>query len=373
VRWQRHRHAAKPDFGSCDHERVTQRPTVVAEPLPTQPATDLPEGVDPRRLARRALEVIVLLGVLVLVAVLAPGFGEVRDRLKDASPGWLALAVVFEVLSALSYVLMFRPVFCSIMPWRSAAEVGLSEVGTGSIIPASGAGGIALGAWVLSRAGMRAKTIARRSVAFLLLKSSVNFAAVAVVGVLVFLGILGPSQSVWLTLLPAVLSVLAIAGVAMIGRLPAGPPPSDDDGRLRRSWAHSRVALVGGVAEAGVLLRRHDPLLLLGIVGYWAWDNLALWATFHAVGYAPGASVILLAYLIGQLGGLLPIPGGIGGIDGGLIGTFIVFGTPAAAATAAVLAYRIILFWIPLVLGSVAFVSLRRSMAKPAGFIPCAE
>jgi uncharacterized membrane protein YbhN (UPF0104 family) len=352
---------------------VSERPTLVAETAPTRPATDLPEDVDPRRLARRALEVILLLGVLVLVAVLAPGLGEVRDRLKDASAGWLALAVAFEVLSALSYVLMFRPVFCSIMPWRSAAEVGLSEVGTGSIIPASGAGGIALGAWVLSRAGMRAKTIARRSVAFLLLKSSINFAAVAVVGVVVFLGILGPPQSIWLTLLPAVLSVLAIAGVALIGRLPAGPPPSENDGRLRRWWAHSRTALVGGVAEAGTLLRRHDPLLLLGIVGYWAWDNLALWATFHAVGYAPGASVILLAYLIGQLGGLLPIPGGIGGIDGGLIGTFIVFGAPAAAATAAVLAYRIILFWIPLILGSVAFASLRRSMAKPAGFIPCAE
>jgi hypothetical protein len=337
---------------------VSQRPTLVAETGPVA-SSDLPEGVDPRRLARRALQVIVLLGVLVLVATLAPGLGEVRDRLKDASPGWLAVAVAFEVLSAFSYVLMFRPVFCSIMPWRSAAEVGLSEVATGS--------------WVLSRAGMAAETIARRSVAFLLLKSSVNFVAVAVVGVAVFVGILGPSQSVWLTLFPAVLSVLAIIGVAQISRIPAGPPPSEDDGRLRRLWSHSRAALVTGVAEAGVLLRRHDPLLIVGIVGYWAWDNLALWATFHAVGYSPGAGTILLAYLIGQLGGLLPIPGGIGGIDGGLIGTFIVFGAPAAAATAAVLAYRIILFWIPLILGAIAFASLRRSMARPAGFIPCAD
>jgi uncharacterized membrane protein YbhN (UPF0104 family) len=352
---------------------VEQRPTLVAETGPIRPAADLPEDVDPRRLARRALEVVVLLGVLVLVAVLAPGLGEVRDHLKDASPGWLALAVAFEILSALSYVLMFRPVFCSIMPWRSAAEVGLSEVGTGSIIPASGAGGIALGAWVLSHAGMATETIARRSVAFLLLKSSVNFAAVTVVGLLVFAGILGPSQPVWLTLVPAVLSVAAITGVALIGRLPAGPPPSERDGRLRRLWAHSRAALVTGVAEAGMLLRRHDALLIIGVVGYWAWDNLALWATFHAVGASPGWGTILLAYLIGQLGGLLPIPGGIGGIDGGLIGTFVVFGASASATTAAVLAYRIILFWIPLVLGAIAFASLRRSMARPAGFIPCAE
>jgi uncharacterized protein (TIRG00374 family) len=352
---------------------VRRRPTLVAETGPTKATAALPDEVDPRRLVRRAVQVIVLLAVLVLVAVLAPGLSQVRDRLADASPGWLALAVVLEVLSSLSYVLMFRPVFCSIMPWRSAAEVGLSEVGTGSIIPASGAGGIALGAWVLSRAGMSPQTIARRSVAFLLLKSSVNFAAVTVVGLLVFLGVLGPPQPVWLTLVPAVLAAVAIALVALVGRLPAGRPRRPGDGRLRRLWAQSRSALVTGVAEAGKLLRRHDPLLIVGIAGYWAWDNLALWATFHAVGYAPGTSVILLAYLIGQLGGLLPIPGGVGGIDGGLIGTFVVFGTPAAAATAAVLAYRIILFWIPLLLGAVAFVSLRRSMARPAGFIPCAD
>src|SRR4051794_21773888 len=369
-----------------------------AGPRPARRA-DLPAEVDSRRLARRALQVILLLGILVLVAAVAPGLDEVRDRLGEASPGWIAAAVVFEILSALSYVLMFRPVFCSLMKWRSAAEVGLAEVGMGSIIPASGAGGIALGAWVLSRAGMPAPTIARRSVAFLLLKSSVNFAAVTVVGLLVFAGVLGPAQPVSLTLVPAVLAAgaiapggrlprgpagpppppgggpaaVAIALVALIPRVPAGPPPGPDDGRALRLWRHTRAALVTGVAEAGALLRRHDPVLIIGIVGYWAWDNLVLWATFEAVGSSPGPSVILLAYLIGQLGGLIPIPGGIGGIDGGLIGAFIVFGAPVATTTAAVLAYRLILFWIPLVLGGVAFLSLRRSMAQPAGFIPCAD
>jgi uncharacterized membrane protein YbhN (UPF0104 family) len=333
----------------------------------------MPAGLDLRHLARRAATIAIALAVLVAVVVLAPGLGEVRDRLGDATPGWLAIAVVFEILSSLSYVLMFRPAFCSLMTWRSAAELGLAEVGTGSIVPASGAGGVALGAWVLSKAGMRAETIARRSVAFLLLKSSVNFAAVVVAGVLVYAGVLGPSQSVWLTLLPAALAAVAIALVALIPRIPEGPPASDEDGRVRRFWLAARAALVRGTHEAGVLLKRRDPWLLAGILGYWAWDNLALWAAFHAVGDTPGASVILLGYLIGQLGGLLPIPGGIGGIDGGLIGTLIVFGADASTTTAAVLAYRIILFWIPLALGAVAFLSLRRSLARPGGFIPCAD
>jgi hypothetical protein len=71
-----------------------------------------------------------------------------------------------------------------------------------------------------------------------------------------------------------------------------------------------------------------------------------------------------MGYLIGQLGGLLPIPGGVGGIDGGLIGTLIVYGAPAAATAAAVLAYRLILFWLPLLGGAVAFVALRRALAE---------
>jgi glycosyltransferase 2 family protein len=341
---------------------------------PSAPSGEaLPGGLDLRHLARRAVAIAVALGVLVAVALLAPGLGEVRDRLGDAALGWIAVAIVFEVLSSLSYVLMFRPAFCSLMSWRAASELGLSEVGTGSLVPASGAGGVALGAWVLSRAGMKPETIARRSVAFLLLKSSINFAAVIVVGVLVFAGVLGPSQSVWLTLFPAALAVVLIVAVCAIPRIPEGRAATEDDHKARRLWLATRAALVRGTAEAGVLLKRRNPYLLAGIVGYWAWDNLALWAAFHAIGDTPGASIILLGYLIGQLGGLLPIPGGLGGIDGGLIGTLIVYGADAPTATAAVLAYRIILFWIPLLMGAVAFVALRRSMRRPAGFIPCAD
>ena len=72
-----------------------------------------------------------------------------------------------------------------------------------------------------------------------------------------------------------------------------------------------------------------------------------------------------MGYLIGQLGGLLPIPGGIGGIDGGLIGALIVFGLPAAATAAAVLGYRVILFWLPLLFGATAFPALRKGLDDP--------
>ncbi|HEX6389363.1 MAG TPA: flippase-like domain-containing protein, partial [Solirubrobacteraceae bacterium] len=105
--------------------------------------------------------------------------------------------------------------------------------------------------------------------------------------------------------------------------------------------------------------------LIAGAIGYWAFDNAVLWATFQAFGADVPLTVVLMGYLIGQLGGLLPLPGGVGGIDGGLIGTLIVYGAPAAATGAAVLLYRVILFWLPLLGGAIAFNSLRRGLERP--------
>jgi uncharacterized membrane protein YbhN (UPF0104 family) len=324
----------------------------------------LPDEVAPARIGRRAVQVFALVAALILIAVLAPGLGDVRHLLTEAAPGWVALGVVFELLSCASYVLMFRPIFCRTMSWRTSWEIGGSELAAGSIIPASGAAGVAFGAWALSRGGMPADKIARRSVAFLLIKSSVNFFAVAIIGALTAVGLLGPHRSLWLTAVPAALAAAAIGLVAAVPRIGPGRDPASDASKFTRAVSAARKALIGGTAEAVELAKRHDPLVVIGAVGYWAWDNAVLWATFHAVGATPPLTIILMGYLIGQLGGLLPIPGGIGGIDGGLIGTLIVYGAPAAATTAAVLLYRVILFWIPLLTGAVAFASLRKALAE---------
>jgi uncharacterized protein (TIRG00374 family) len=130
--------------------------------------------------------------------------------------------------------------------------------------------------------------------------------------------------------------------------------------------------VIDGTSEARKILRSGDVRVLAGSLGYWAFDNAVLWATFHALGLSPPLTIILMGYLIGQLGGLLPIPGGIGGIDGGLIGTLIVYGAPAAGTAAAVLAYRVILFWLPLLAGGVAFAALRRDMPTGGELASCA-
>jgi uncharacterized protein (TIRG00374 family) len=326
---------------------------------------EMPDEFETGKLARRTLQIVAALAVVGLVVLLAPGLGEVRNLLADARPEWVVLAIALEAMSCVSYVLMFRPIFCHSMPWRTSWEIGLAELAAGSIVPASGAGGLALGAWILSEGGMPAERIANRSVAFFLIKSSVNFIAVAVLGTILAVGLVGPDLSLWLTAVPAAGAVLVIAAVLVMPRLGVGAAAPENAGRTRKAMRAVRKALVGGAREAVQIVRSRNGLVIAGSLGYWAWDNAVLWATFHAFGYSPPITVILMGYLIGQLGGLLPLPGGLGGIDGGLIGTLIVYGTPAAPTAAAVLVYRVILFWLPLLVGGVAFLSLRRALNRP--------
>src|SRR3954468_6575675 len=340
------------------------RPTFTVRPLETGGPVEMPGELEPRSLARRAAPVMALLLVLLLVILLAPGLGQVRDRLAGAQPGWLALAVALEAASCFSYVLMFRPIFCRRMRWRTTLEIAWSELAMGSIVPASGAGGLALGAWILHQGGMPSEQIAHRSVTFFLIKSSVNFVAVAVIGTVMALGV-GPDISLWLTAFPAALSVAFMAFVLWLPRLGPGPVPSPDAGRIPRAVSSAREALIEGTAGAVDAVRSGNWQVIVGSIGYWAFDNAVLWATFHAFGASPPLTVVLMGYLIGQLGGLLPIPGGIGGIDGGLIGTLVVYGTPVAPTAAAVLAFRVILFWLPLVVGGIAFAQLRRGLNDP--------
>lgn len=334
--------------------------------MATSPDTSLPAEFDTRRLGRRVAQVVFLLAILVLVAVLAPGLDEVRSRISGASPGWLLVAVALELGSCLSYVAMFKPVFCRQMSWRTAQEIGWSELGVGSLVPASGAGGLALGAWILSKRGMPAERIAHRSVAFFLIKSSVNFVAVAALGFAWWSGLFGPEESFWLTGLPALMSALLIAAVLVLPRLVTAPSAPSGAGRMRAFLAKAWEAVLTGSRESVEIVRERDWLVLVGAWGYWLFDNAVLWATFHAFGDVPPLPVILMGYLIGQLGGLLPIPGGVGGIDGGLIGTLIVYGADPAATAAAVFTYRLILFWLPLMGGAVAFTSLRRALGHRA-------
>jgi uncharacterized protein (TIRG00374 family) len=219
---------------------------------------------------------------------------------------------------------------------------------------------------------MPAAEVARKSVGFFLLTSVVPVATLALVGVGLATGALPGHASALLTVVPAAVAVGAIAGAVALGRLSRRIETRvrgrTDGSRMARLVPTLRAA-AEGVDEALRQLRHGDPLLWFGLVGYLVFDILVLWASFRAVGSAPELTIVWAGYLIGQLGNWLPVPGGIGGVEGGLIGILVLYGLQAVTATAAVLLYRVIELWIPAVLGAIAFVQLRALLRRESDAI----
>ena len=124
------------------------------------------------------------------------------------------------------------------------------------------------------------------------------------------------------------------------------------------------ASLAAGISETQAVLRRPN-WRLLGAVGYWLFDVAVLWLAFRAFGAAPPFGVIVMGYLIGMGASALPIPGGIGAVDASLVGMLAVYGAAFSTAVAAVLIYRAIELWVPTLVGTLAYVLLRRDLRQP--------
>jgi uncharacterized protein (TIRG00374 family) len=344
-------------------------------------ASVLPDDLQvPEELSRRKVreQLLFLTGVVlavVAVVTLLPGLEGLRTRLSHADPVWLVLGAGLKVLSGLGYVAIFRMVFCRRMSWRVSYQIGMSELGANALLPTGGAGGLALGAWALKRGGMPTAEIARRTAAFFMLTSVANVTGVVLIGVGLAVRVLPGETNLALTLLPAAIAAAAIVGSLLAGRSSAGLHRRLDRNEANGSSRHSTlalktlVAIADGVNEAVALLREGNAWLIGGILAYLVFDVMILGATFRAFGAAPPLAILGMAYLIGELGGLIPVPGGIGGVDAGLVGTFVLYNVPITAVASAVLAYRAIALWVPAILGSAAFVSLRRTLRRESAEI----
>jgi uncharacterized membrane protein YbhN (UPF0104 family) len=246
------------------------------------------------------------------------------------------------------------------------------------LLAAAGAGGVALTAWALRRHGLTAKDIARRMIAFLILMYSVYTLALLVGGIGLSSGALSGGGSLALTLFPAALAA-AVTAFALAAPV-AGAPVA----RLLRRRAASQdrrfTVTVGRLATAidamadgvrlAVRMIRERRLGVIGAPMWWGFDVAVLWASFHAFGAPPPLGVILMAYFVGTLANTLPLPGGIGGVEGGMIGAFVAFGVHPAPAIAAVLAYRLYAFWLPTIPGAIAYLQLRRRLPSGAAAAP---
>jgi uncharacterized membrane protein YbhN (UPF0104 family) len=203
--------------------------------------------------------------------------------------------------------------------------------------------------------------IGRRTIAFFLITSAANIGFLMLCGIALLSGIAsGPDHQLLLGGVPAMVGIVAILLTLAIGAFA---------GRIGSSTSRGRVkATVTAIEEgvAGAIEELRSPLALIGSAGYMLFDVAVLAICFPAFGLPlPPLVALMLAYIIGQLGGLVPLPGGAGGLDLGLIGALVLYGSSAADATVAVLAYRALYLVVPAALGLPALASLRRRLAKP--------
>ncbi|HEY8626130.1 MAG TPA: lysylphosphatidylglycerol synthase transmembrane domain-containing protein [Solirubrobacteraceae bacterium] len=331
----------------------------------------MPDELHPRHLAVRVAQIAAIIALVVIAIGALPGLDEVRARLEGADPIWIVALAVAELGSCAGYLLVFRSTFCSQMPWGLGYDIAMAELAANSLLPAGGAGGLALGAWALRQAGMPTGHIARRTVAFFVVTSAANFISVVLVGLGVYVGILPGSGSWLLTLVPALVTALGtlLAGLSprLLRALGARGAGSGGGGWLGRAGHDLRgwlTAVADGVDQAIVLLRSHSFGVSVGSFAYMAADIAALGFGFAAVGHVPAFGTLVLGYLIGQLGNLLPLPGGIGGTEGALVGMFALYGVGLTRATAAVLTYRLFQLAVPALLGAPAFVALRHKLTR---------
>jgi uncharacterized membrane protein YbhN (UPF0104 family) len=331
---------------------------------PETEATELNAAKAEHTLRRGLIELGILIAVVVGLLLAIPGLKGVADEVTDMHVGWLIVAVVLEVLSCLGYVLAFLQVFDR-APIRFGARVALSELAFGAAVSLGGAGSAAIGAWLLVDRGAEPKPVAERTAVLFLLTSAVNVITLIVAGLALWLGLLPGKRDPLLTLVPALAGILTLA---FFLALPAIAERQAD----RFKPGRARVLLT----ETAVSIRLTWQLLLtpdwrlIGAFAYLWFDIAVLAVCFAAAGHVPPILPLVLAYQIGYLSNLIPVPGNIGVLDGSLVGMFVLFGVGATISTAATIVYHAIALWVPAMWGTIAFVLLQRSRGQPVRLRP---
>jgi len=330
-----------------------------------------------RRAIAFVLFIVSSVAFLYFVLPKLAGLGTTAHRIERGNPWWIAIGVVLEVCSFAGYIVLFQAVFVrgpGRIGWRESYQITMAGLAATRLFATAGAGGVALTAWALRRSGMGPRLVACRMVAFLVVLYSIYAVSLLIDGIGLATGLFPGGGSFAITLLPASFAAVMIAVTGAVTLLP------DDIERRLGKWASgsgrlahwvARAVTAPALAASGVrtaigLIRSRDARLL-GAVAWWGFDISVLWAMFHAFGSPPPFTVIWMAYFLGMFGNLLPLPGGLGGVEGGMIGAFVAFGVEFNLAVLAVLSYRAISFWLPALPGAVAYFQLRRTVARWRG------
>jgi uncharacterized membrane protein YbhN (UPF0104 family) len=302
---------------------------------------------------------LVALGVALLAAV--PGLRGVLREIRHIGLGWVAVAVALELASDISFVVVFR-LFFDRLEARDARALAWTTQGSGALLPGGGAGGLAIGGWLVHLTGAPLQWIVRRSAGLFFLGAAVSCSALIGAGLALIAGAPGPHDLARVVLPTALVAV----GTLLVGALPA----------ILRAWPQPPRwlgAIATGVREAEqTAFSKRPSRRLAGAVGYLAFDIAVLWVLLRAVGHAPSVAVVTLAYSIGYAANSLPIPGGIGVLDAGLTGALVLYGIPPEGAAAAVIVYHAIAFWVPGLGGMLAYLRLRPRLLGAGAPAPAA-
>lgn len=320
---------------------------------------------------------VLAVGFFYFVVPKIVGLGPTLRRLRSGDVRWLLLGVAVEACSILGDVTTFQGAFaargCPI-GWRRTLDLRLAGAAATKLFATAGAGGIALTLWALRRWGFSGADVAGGIVCYEILTYGVYAIALAVAGFGLWFGVFSGPHPVALTLIPACVATLVI--VAVLSMLYLHEPAerflerraAHSKGRTARRWARAATwprTLDAGLRAALGMVRHRDPSVL-GAVAYWGFDIAALWASFRAFGHPPPGAVLVTGYYLGTLGTALPLPGGVGGVEGGMIGAFLGFGVKGSLAAIAVLGYRTISYWLPTIPGVIAYFRLLGGAGKRA-------
>jgi uncharacterized membrane protein YbhN (UPF0104 family) len=278
---------------------------------------------------------------------------------------------VFEAASVAGYVLLRHRVVASAsarLRLKDSYDISLAGTAATRLLPTAGLGGAAVTVWALRARGVRASELAERLLAFLLLLYGAYMAALLASGAAIALGLVHVADGTAFGIVGAALAAAVAGGVLSLFAAPALPARLLSAAARRiprlesaaRRAQHQLPLLHARLVRARLELRRPHPAVL-GAVAWWAFDIAVLVAMLAAFGASMPIVAVVLAYFLGTMFNVLPLPGSL---SGGLIGILLALGAPAAPAVAAVLAYRSVAVWLPAACGIASLASLRASVAS---------
>jgi uncharacterized membrane protein YbhN (UPF0104 family) len=311
------------------------------------------------RVTGTAILSVVSVGVLLWVA--PPG--RVLDSISDMSPIWLLAAGGLELGSCLSYVILFRRFFPE-PPRPISRQVAWIAMGAGAVLPGGNFSSAATTGWLLRDHGIGARRLIEQCGALLCFLTLFGFFINGLAGAALIVGIGRGPHDLAHSGIPILVSLFVIGAATaalLVGRRYHARGPAA---------ARSVVASLQGAWES--VLNPHWRML--GAAGFLWLDMAALWGACRATGHPIGVLALAVAYFIGYLATMVPMPAGLGVLDSGLAGALVLYGFSPAASVSAVLVYHTISVWVPGLGGLLAWLPTRgRAAAAAATTPPVAE